>query len=226
MKRTLIGLLATSAAFLALAEARAADGATSADPAAQRLVSRYAEFAGSPDNAASLVAGLRSGTAVTLGDGSVVTTFSPPTGRMGWGNVQRALDLARADLAAQGIANPTPEQLQAALVGSATTPGILQLRSAGSGWGQIAQQRNVSPSGRIDAPLAGSSRVNVRTRGAIVTAAGTSATGTPAVGMRGGRTQAGTAHSSVAKGIVTGGGRLAGSTGQTGGGRANGHRAR
>lgn len=223
MKHAIIKLLATSAALFSLAEVHAA-GAEE-----QRLIDRYAEFAGSPENAASLVTGLRSGSAVTLADGvtTTATTFSPPTGQMGWGNVQRALDLARAELAAQGITNPTPTQLQTALVGSTTTPGILQLRSEGGGWGQIAHQLKVSPSGRIEAPTADARAIDVQTRGAIVTAAGTRVIGTAATGTRSDvRMHSGAAHSPVAKGIVTGGGSLAGSPRQSGGGKANGHRSR
>jgi uncharacterized protein YaiL (DUF2058 family) len=49
-------------------------------------------------------------------------------------------------LTQQGITNPTPEQIQAALNGGSVTTstgttdlkGVLQLRSEGKGWGQIA----------------------------------------------------------------------------------------
>jgi hypothetical protein len=89
-----------------------------------------------------------SGTAST---GSSVT-FTAPTKPMGYGNIRIALSLAQAQLAAQGITQPTPQQLQTALLGSTSpavtaggttattgTQGILQMRASGMGWGQVAQ---------------------------------------------------------------------------------------
>ena len=71
---------------------------------------------------------------------------------MGFGNVNIALALAQASLAKQGITNPTPQQLQAALVGESVTtskgtttlPGILTLRSEGKGWGVIAKSQDLN----------------------------------------------------------------------------------
>ncbi|HVS27258.1 MAG TPA: hypothetical protein VHE58_08185 [Burkholderiales bacterium] len=90
---------AICAAFLVagLPAAHAADGTsvTSGSPAVvtDRLTKEFTEFAGSDANAEALVTGLRNGTEVTL-DG---TTFTPPTGKMGFGNVNIALSLARAE---------------------------------------------------------------------------------------------------------------------------------
>lgn len=153
MKRTIvIGFLAVSSAYL-LAGAAAADTAaltsTSAQtsvPARQKLVSSFSKFAGSEENAASLVNGLRSGSLVTLAPATTGGSagadagigFMPPTRPMGWGNVRHALTLAQRDLAAQGITDPTPAELQAALTGgsittatgdTATLSGTLSLRS-------------------------------------------------------------------------------------------------
>jgi hypothetical protein len=97
-----------------------------------QLETRYATLAGSDANAKSLVTGLRGGTQVTLTSGTTTTTFTPPTGKMGNGNVNIALALADASLKQQGITNPTPDQLKTAL------SGILQQRADGKGWGQIA----------------------------------------------------------------------------------------
>lgn len=136
-------------------------------PVSQKLVSSFTVFAGSEENAASLVGGLRSGSRITLApvastvpptatgggsftDGSV--SFIAPTHPMGWGNVRHALTLAQRELAAQGIANPTPTQLQAALMGGfvttssgriVTLQGVLTLRSQGMGWGRIAHTLGV-----------------------------------------------------------------------------------
>jgi len=106
----------------------------------EQLVERYTAIAGSKENATSLVNGLRDGKEVTLTRGSTKETFTPPTGKMGYGNVDNALALAEASLAKQGITNPTPAQLEAALVGK---EGILTARAAGQGWGQIANAMDI-----------------------------------------------------------------------------------
>lgn len=119
-----------------------------------RISSDFGAFAGSTANADGLVSGLRSGTAITLSSTDLkgvttTTTFTPPTGKMGYGNVYTSLALAKYQLASVGITQPTAEQLQAALVGGSVTlpngqtttlTGVLTLRADGMGWGQIAQQ--------------------------------------------------------------------------------------
>jgi hypothetical protein len=118
---------------------------------ADRLAHKYSDFAGSESNAAALVSGLRGGSDITLSStasgGGGTVTIDPPTGKMGFGNVNIALALAQASLKEQGIANPTPAQLQAALNGGAMTgssgktvqlPGVLRLRAEGKGWGEVA----------------------------------------------------------------------------------------
>jgi hypothetical protein len=128
----------------ALAETRG-EGAV-----ASRISAEFSAFAGSPENASALVSGLRNGTEIALGSGANggATAFTPPTGRMGYGNVYISLALAKQQLAAYGITQPTAEQLQAALMGgaittadgkTATLSGVLQMRADGMGWGQIAR---------------------------------------------------------------------------------------
>ena len=120
------------------------------------LVTRYTLLAGSKTNAQSLVIGLRTGSTVTLAPSTTATTpavsFTPTTKKMGYGNINIALALAKTALAKQGITNPTPAQLAAALNGGnitltngtvVTMTGILTQRSAGMGWGKIAQTMNV-----------------------------------------------------------------------------------
>lgn len=116
-----------------------------------RLSAEYRMLAGSDHNARSLVEGLRDGVPITLtcaaGNGGVAS-FLPPTGHMGYSNVAITLALARQQLAGQGIAESSPHQLQAALVGgkivsplsgdAVRLPGILQLKKDGKGWGKIA----------------------------------------------------------------------------------------
>jgi len=120
-----------------------------ASQADDRLVDKFARFAGSKSNAESLVNGLRNDQEVKLTSttqGSA--TFTPKTEKMGFGNVNIALTLAKATLAEQGITRPTPQQIQAALNGGTITTrsgeqvkltGILTQRASGLGWGKIAQ---------------------------------------------------------------------------------------
>lgn len=180
MRKHTLRLLAVSATYFALSPAVAANatagtpaavsttattntdrggGATAAVPAT-RIASRFEGLAGSPENAASLVAGLHSGTAITLTSPTTSPTgirLTPTTKPMGYGNVTQALTLAQRQLAAQGIIQPTPAQLSTALNGGTLTTsssgatrtvemaGVLQLRSQGMGWGQIAHRLSVSP---------------------------------------------------------------------------------
>jgi hypothetical protein len=127
-------LLLTASALLAfpLALWAQAESAAKTTESADRLIQKYTPLAGSEDNAKSLVTGLRDGTAVKLSSGTTSTSFTSPTGKMGFGNVNIALSLAEASLKQQGITNPTSGQLQGALM------GVLQQRADGKGWGQIA----------------------------------------------------------------------------------------
>ena len=82
----------------------------------------------------------------------ITVEFTPPTGNLGFGNVDIALAFTEAQLTELGLQKPDPNQLKAALVGGEveygtsnpkqkkTLPGILQLRASGMGWGQIAAQ--------------------------------------------------------------------------------------
>lgn len=135
---------------------------------AGKIASNFATLAGSDKNALALVIALRNGTDATLTytttpstsgttpptttPTTTTVTYDPPTGKMGWGNVKIALALAQASLASAGITKPTAAQLQAALNGgdvtvknadgtttTTTLKGVLQMRAAGMGWGQIAQ---------------------------------------------------------------------------------------
>jgi len=205
MKIHTLRLLAISATYFSLNPALAADivGSTAAPAGAavpaSRITSRFESLAGSPENAASLVAGLRSGGVITL-DAAIPgrgISFTPATRPMGYGNITRALSLAQRQLAALGIIEPTPQQLNLALNGGALTridstgatqtvemAGVLQLRSQGAGWGQIAHELSLSP-GNHPPPAATSAgsnptsaraavdlRASSRGQGAIVTGDG------------------------------------------------------
>jgi hypothetical protein len=136
-----------TALLLALPLAAFADD-NHAGRADDRLVHEYTKFAGSKANAESLVNGLHNDTQVRLTSHGSTASFTPPTSKMGYGNVDIALSLAKATLAEQGIHKPTPEQIKAALNGGTVTtksgervtlPGILKQRASGMGWGKIAQ---------------------------------------------------------------------------------------
>ena len=117
-----------------------------------QLVERYTALAGSRPNADSLVRGLREGDTVTLSRWNGSVMFIPPTGKLGYGNVDHALAIAAASLEKHGITSPSATELATALMGGRlVTPrsgtveldGVLRLRSEGKGWGQIAQAYGV-----------------------------------------------------------------------------------
>lgn len=99
------------------------------------LIERYTGIAGSRQNATSLVTGLRDAKQVTLTSATSSQTFTPPTGKMSYGNVDNALTLAATLLREKGITQPTPAQLEAA------TMEILRMRADGKGWAEIAQAK-------------------------------------------------------------------------------------
>jgi hypothetical protein len=154
----------------------------------KRADTRFGTFTGSSANTESLATGLRTGSEVTLTGGGETATFTPPTKPMGYGEITRSLDLAQRQLAAAGISDPTPSEIQAALMGGTVTgpngdvtlQGVLQLRSEGMGWGQIAHTIGVHPGlGKTAAtqsvPANGAAASGVSTAGAksgIVTATG------------------------------------------------------
>lgn len=171
--------------FLAVALA-AACGAAGAEPLSdadaryvERMDARYARFAGSGANLESLAAGLRRGSEITLSGSGGTASFTPPTRPMGYGSVTRALDFAMRDLAAAGIADPTPTEIQAALTGgtvstatgNVTFQGVLQLRSQGMGWGQIAHSIGVHPglglAKSAPAPVTGASGITTASGAAV-----------------------------------------------------------
>jgi hypothetical protein len=121
LKKNLIALL-LSLPLAALAQSQ------------DQLIERYTSLAGSKENATSLVTGLRDGKEVTLKRGTTTETFTPTTGKMGYGNVDNALALAAASLQQQKISNPSPAQLEASVT------EVLKMRSDGMGWGQIAKR--------------------------------------------------------------------------------------
>ena len=117
--RALAASLAASLAFAASAIAATAPQSSSSDNS--RLASQYSEWAGGKSNAESLIAGLRSGSPVTLStygaNRSVSIAGFTPAGPMSHGAVSNALANAQRSLSRLGITHPTAEQIQAALIG-------------------------------------------------------------------------------------------------------------
>ena len=146
----------------------------------QRISADFSAFAGSESNARNLVTGLHAGGGITLtsidssgGSAQWVSAvkFTIPVRPMGYGEIYVGLSLAKQQLAAQGITNPTPEQLQLALTGGTVTSGdppqtlpvqgVLQLRSQGVGWAQIASKYRIN----LGPVLAGMQSANQRLSG-------------------------------------------------------------
>ena len=247
--RVLAASLLIATAPLALAQTTAASGeidatvrvfdATAANKGqtqvAEKIAAFFTNLAGSKENAVALVNALRTGTAVNLtapatgtgtGTGTTppattTTTFTPPTGKMGWGNVKISLGLAQDALLRAGITKPTAAQLQTALLGGTITKadgttvelkGVLQMRADGMGWGQIAHA-----GGTKVGPVV-SSLKSTQAELAKLPPAGTSTTTTAtttSTKSKGVATAAGATSSGAAKGssgVVTAEGVAAGNT--------------
>lgn len=201
-----------------------------------KIVDAFTEFAGSPENAASLVAGLRSGSEITLAGADTggtdtsgrnaaskspttsptTTTFTSPTGPMSNGNVYLSLALAKDQLTGLGIDNPTPQQIAAALnggtistgtLGTVELQGVLQLRAEGLGWGRIAQAQGTKL-GWVMGELKSANAMH------FVSVASHAA---------GGATESETAHSDSGRGIHNGLGGNAASGHAYGDGQSEGH---
>lgn len=86
-----------------------------------RLSSQYAAWAGGKSNADAIVSGLRGGTAITLvttaADRSASLAGFTPGRAMGYADIRAALASAQQSLSRLGIARPTAEQIQSAMIG-------------------------------------------------------------------------------------------------------------
>jgi hypothetical protein len=218
-----------------------------------KISSDFTTFAGSSANSDALVTGLRNGTPITLTSTdakgvTTSTTFTPATGKMGYGNVYISLSLAKQQLAGMGITEPTAEQIQAALNGgtitaasgqTTTMTGVLQMRADGMGWGQIAQSLGykLGPviSGMKSAnaqiakqPTTTTGGTTTTSKSGIVTGTGASAASGQGQGRAYGRgivTGAGTGvtgsgqGNAYGRGIVTGSGSAAGQAGASAAGQ-------
>ena len=110
--------MSLAASLLAASSAMAA---TRMDVSDSSIASDFASWAGSRQNAHSLVAGLHNGTSITLATPGPNRTMSlagfTPGAPMGYDEVRSALASARETLAHLGVRHPTAEQIQAALIG-------------------------------------------------------------------------------------------------------------
>lgn len=171
---------------------------------ATKIARNFTTLAGGEENALALVRSLRTGTDVSLvttvpppagsppgtQPTTTTTTFTPPTKPMGWGNVKHALALAQDQLARAGITNPTPAQLQTALMGgdlvvanadgtttTTAVKGVLTMRADGMGWGNIAKEggTKLGPvTSKVDMSAKGVKTDTSTTTTTTTTAAGTS----------------------------------------------------
>ncbi|OGA65131.1 MAG: hypothetical protein A3G81_18640 [Betaproteobacteria bacterium RIFCSPLOWO2_12_FULL_65_14] len=155
IKKLIVGVAVLAASGVAMAQSP------------EQLVEKYTPLLGNnADHAKVLVTGLRNGTPVVVKGRTPRAPsmdFTPPTGKMGFGNVDNALTLAERSLASWGIVTGTAQSgqravnltdIQAVLMGDRTVsnprggliqfPGILILRSQGMGWGEIANHPQVN----------------------------------------------------------------------------------
>lgn len=196
-----------------------------------KISSQFSDFLGADSK--TVVTGLRNGTPITLtrtnptpgtttttttaAPTTTTTTITPPTGKMGAGNVFISLALAKQQLAQMGITQPTPEQLNAALVGgtfptgttaagAVTTSeplrGILTMRSEHMGWGKIAHELGFKL-GPVVSSLKQTNQTITTTPTASTTSSATTAGGTQ---IKGGSQS----------GIVTGSGKSHGNSAVSG----------
>jgi hypothetical protein len=221
------------AAGLALSGAAWAQ-ASSTTSYIERTSPRFESFAGSRDNYSSLATGLRTGSAITLTGSGETVSFNSPTKPMGYGNITRSLDLAQRQLAAQGITNPTPSQLQAAMTGGTIKnadgtvtkyEGVLKLRADGMGWGQIARKVDVHPGMGKSTSAAASSSGRITTAAGGSVAARGKAAGKPATAGSQGRQNTQISSAAGGNAFGHGSGRGVGASGgmSNAGGAGHGH---
>ena len=147
------------------------DGTASKAPsrAATDMSRTFSSLTGSEASTLTLIEGLRDGTVITLDPGTATTppVTVTPTAPMGYGNVFITLALAQANLEKAGVTAPAATDLAAALNGGTievngqltTFRGILAMRAAGMGWGQIANESGFKLGRVISALKSGNERL-------------------------------------------------------------------
>ena len=147
----------------------------------QKIAADYQEFLG--EDAEGVVTGLRTGTEFQYNG----ETYAPPTGKMGYGSIYISL----------GLAQQTGDLNQ-----------VLQMRSEGRGWGEIAHELDLS----VGEVMSGMKSANKQL---VVESSSTAATGTeggpsPEAGASEGATSAATSISGYGKGKGLGQGIISG----------------
>src|SRR4029453_18782587 len=204
-----------------------------------KISGTFSSFLGSDSTA--VVTGLRNGTPITLttttpattpGAAPTVTTtvITPPTGKMGHGNVFTSLALAKQQLGQLGINQPTPDQLQAALTGGTITTGtgatptttelqgVLTMRSQGMGWGQIAQKQGT----KLGPVISGLKNANNQMTTTNASSTGSQSTSSSSGIVSGSGKSHGNSGQNVAEQNRSGEGIVGGSNRSTGNGNAYG----
>lgn len=150
------------------------------DAATRTMATSFTTLAGSEDNAAALVAGLREGSAITFDDGVAETedVTITPSGPMGYGNVFITLAVAQKSLTDAGITEPTLQDVKVALEGgdvllsdteTLTFAGVLKMRADGMGWGEIAKAGGFKLGPVISALRSGNAQLEKSQRAAAET---------------------------------------------------------
>lgn len=150
------------------------------DAATRTMATSFTTLAGSEDNAAALVSGLREGSAITFDDGVAETedVTITPSAPMGYGNVFITLAVAQKTLADAGITEPTLLDVKTALEGgdiqlsetqTLGLAGILKMRAEGMGWGEIAKAGGFKLGPVISAIRSGNARLEKSQRAAAET---------------------------------------------------------
>jgi hypothetical protein len=179
--------MAAGAALAFASIAFPSHGQTTLDPAQQiqGLAPQLVAFTGSPANFRNLATGLVQGTPVVLStitsDGIGQTVTLAAQAPMAPAEAARALEAARQQLIARGIANPTAQQLGTALVGGPLQTALGTFQIPGSVTGGI-NAAALTVQQQAAAPFGGSAenfrRLNAGlTRGGPITLNATTSTG-------------------------------------------------
>ena len=157
---------------------------------ADALVEDFTAWAGSPDNARSLVDGLHDAKVIQLstraeGEANIARIGSPGK-PMGFGDVIIALTLIQQELKRAGVAKPNANQMRAAMTGDKITVGektvvvhgVLAMRAGNAGWGVIAEAMGLDLGPVLDRLRSENARLAAGARGKAV---GADETGAPPV---------------------------------------------
>ncbi|MEO6625351.1 MAG: hypothetical protein ABIN37_11035 [Burkholderiaceae bacterium] len=202
IRKTFVAIGATGL-VLAAAAAMAQNSVTATQPSnvdagsagsstrAAGLAATYGASIGTPQESGTLIAGMRTGQDVTLGD----VTVSGTGKNTGWGNIDIAMALAKS----QVTTGATSKEFLTAL------DKVMDMRASGMGWGQIANGLGVNLGKAVSAAKSN------KAPGATLASASTRASGSKALDRS-------AADGAAGKGGGNGGNKGGGSNGNGGGG--------